>query len=301
MYSEKLVKADTGHLEVYGPGFYIKNLEDEKVYVSTKSYLDKLFNEMGFKNLNVIRVLEEFAGKTVSEVGSLKDSCIYLCEDNGTFVVTSSNALSWVDTMFNNFSKNKFEIINLGDRCKYEDDCCSWDQYIIRTPGGSYFALYVDLLSEYVRLYRISYNPQTSVISGMIDEGKYKFNKETSQDKLMTMLLTDADISVEFNENMKLSLYELAQLFVLYGILEYKRDKYYCCEIDIELPSWINIESFCDDLNYSNWLKQRITPSVEFSKICDFISSHIDYIQLSSVYDIFNNNRLEKSDMSLIL
>ena len=65
MATYNFTKLNEENVTVQGRDFLIEDKTTGKVYVTDKKYIDKLFDEMGYRNLNVIKVLEEYAVKYI--------------------------------------------------------------------------------------------------------------------------------------------------------------------------------------------------------------------------------------------
>ena len=290
-----LTKLDPEHLIVQGSEFVVEDRVTGKVFVSSKGYIDKLFREMGYRNLNVIKILEEFAGKVISAVGDLNASSIYSDPLNDTFVVTSETAVNWVKDMFTAFDANGFKVV----RESTSDEFHIWDEFIIKTDT-TYYCVYIDLLDEYAQVF--SFNIEDKIIKGAVNEGKYKFADEDSLVNLMTLMSNPVDVTPLFDEDIELSLYEYFDLLSTLGYVRKKKKNYILTEegedwISSGDPASSNLENQIDEINDLTWLQRHVRSSaVNFKEACRIIS-YGPKTRLWDLRDFFLGNEKETSDM----
>lgn len=294
-YKLNLVKIDSDSAKVTGKDLAIENRENGSLYVTTKPYINKLFKLMGYKSLNVIKILEEFAGKSVSEVGDLKEKSIFTDDTTGSFVVTSEASVKWVNDLLEFFKNNK-----IGVESRRADSCYYWDQLVIHTPHGNKFAIYIDLCDEYVHVLSLKFDGGTLV--GMMDEGKYStLEGESSLNSLTGFIMHPFDISSEFKMDQKLSVFEYVDLLKSLGYVSKKRKKYYVTDNADEVAEFTgDLDAVLDDFNEMSWLQQRVNPSpnsATFLNACTLISLNLDTLPYWSFVKFYMSNAQETSDL----
>ena len=98
-YNLNLKEINTDSVEIQGTEMAIVDKETGEVFLTSRKYMDKLFGAAGYKNLNVVKILEEYAGKSVSSIGSVDPYKIYVNDLTGTFILASDPMISWVNAM----------------------------------------------------------------------------------------------------------------------------------------------------------------------------------------------------------
>lgn len=293
MKSFNLKKIDEQNVIIQGRDLSIEDRETGKVYITSKAYIDKLFNEIGYKNLNVIKTLEDYAGKYITEVGRLSTSSIFVDEDKGSFIVTSQNVIDRLNEMFIELNTKGFELIEIREY----DNTYFWDQYLLKSPSGVCFAAYLDLADE--EIYLLSLDYKNNKLHGMINEGKYDMSAEDFINQIITIMMSPINASAMMNYSQTLSIDEYIDLLSRLGYVKKKRkivtllDKGEACKDDLG-----QIDQIIDDYNISTWIQRHVKDSgIPFSKVCDLISDNLIDITFWNVRDLFSRNMNEKSDM----
>lgn len=295
-YKLNLAQIDENHSTITGAELAIEDKESGTVYVTTKPYIDKLFKLMGYKGLRVVKILEEYTGRTISSVGDIKDCKIFVDDTTQTFIVTNPQSVIWVNKLLEFLKDNNYTI----DGRRY-DACYNWDQLIITNPKGCKFAIYIDLCGEEVRVLSLSYDDK-DVLVGMIDEGKYStLEGESSLVSLVSLISGQVDISSEFKLDQKLSLYEYVNLLRSLGYVSKKKKKFYKNDTAEEIIQYVgDLDYILDEYNLSSWINQRIKESpngATFKDACILISLNLDNIFCWSFRDFYMNNARELSDL----
>lgn len=293
----KLSELDTDSAKIVGEELALENRENGKVYLTSKSYMDKLFKLIGYKSLSVVKIIHEYAGKVVSEVGDLRDdNYIYLDEVTDSFIVATEGAVNWVNKFYDRLDKDGYKVI---EERRY-DTYYQWDQLVVESPNGTRFAIYIDLLDEAVYALCLSYKDE--VLVGLANEGIYQFNEgDASLESLMILMSNPIDLSCDFKMDQRLSLYEFADLLFRLGYLGKKRGgKYFTTDEAFEIQDYIgNLESIVDLINESSWLQRRIREvptGFNFEDACKLISINLDKKTFWSMKDIYISNSTETSD-----
>lgn len=295
MYKLNLVELESNSAAVTGSELAIENRENGTIYLTTKPYIDKLFKLMGYRSLGVIKILEEYAGKTISEVGDLKDERIFVDDTTQSFVVTNPESIKWVNSLLSFFKDNDFEVEG-----RRSDTCYYWDQLLVKTPGGNSFAVYIDLCDNYVQVLALNFDG--SVLTGLVDEGKYStLDGESSLISLITLITNPIDISSEFHLDQKLSIFEYVDLLKSLGYVSKKRKKFYKNDTAEEIIQYTgDLDNLLDECNYMSWIQQRINESpnrATFRDACVLISLNLDNLTFWSFRNFYMSNSRETSDM----
>ena len=297
-YKLNLRELNPEFTKVTGPDMTIENKEDGKVYITCKPYIDKLFKLMGFKSLGVIKILEEYAGRYISDIGDLGDRKLYVDDVTDSFVVTTSQSIEWVNNMIKYLNDHNYEIVEV----RRPDPYYYWDQLTIKSPTGSKFALYIDLADEYVQVLSLAYDKSDCTkLIGIINEGNYKFSDgDSSLTSLVTLISNPVDVSYNFKLDQKLSINEYVELLKLLGYVSKKKKNYYKTDESAEIEGYAgNLDSILDDFNSMSWLQRRITEvpnCAKFEDACTLISINLKDITFWKVKDFYYNNASEKSD-----
>lgn len=293
-YKINLVPLDPNAAKVVGSEYAIENKENGCIYITTKPYIDQLFKLMGYRNLGVVKILEEFADKTISQIGDIKEYSLFIDDTTQSFVVTRPESVKWVKDLLTFLNDNEFEVTSLR-----ADTCYNWDQLIIKSPSGSYFALYIDLLWNNVQVVALDYDG--CVLNGLMDEGGYDTTGgEETLNSLILLIMSPVDISSEFTPTQKLSAYEYVELLKSLGYVSRKKRKYYKTDNADEVIGYIgNLDDVLDDINSQSWLQQRVRPAFNnatFANACKLISLSLDDIPVWKFRDFYMNNARELSD-----
>lgn len=295
------MKLNLKHLDgeraiVQGRAFAIEDRETGRVFLTNKNYIDKLFDEMGYRNLNVIKVLEDFAGQVITDVGKLATSQLYIDEITDSFVVVSPESLKKLEDLFGEFKDKGFEVIseNIYDTYHY------WDQYVIKSSTGTQFAVYVDLCDEYVHVLSLSFDKQ-GCLNGLINEGKYKLEDDDFIQSLTTLMSNPIDASVGVDPDQFLSMREYVELLELLGYVNKKKKKYFLTEDgeNAQNSGYISdLEAAVEEYNVESWLQRCINSSrVEYKKAFKLVSDRLDRVTYWQIRNLYTDNACEKSDM----
>ena len=293
-YKLNLVEVDSESASVTGAEFAIENKENGCVYITTKPYIDKLFKLMGYRSLSVVKILEEYAGKTVSQIGDLKDNKIFTDDTTQSFVVADPKSVKWVNDLLTFFKDNGVEVDG-----RRADTCYYWDQLTVKMPSGAKFAIYVDLCDDYVQVFALDYDG--SVLTGLIDEGKYStLEGDESLTSLITLLMSPVNISSEFTPNQKLSLHEYVELLKSLGYVSKKRKKVYKTDTAEEVIGYIgNLDDVLDEYNSSSWIQHHTKECpnhATFADGCVLISLNLDNLTFWKFRQYYMSNARELSD-----
>lgn len=293
MYDLKELSLD--RITVQGTDMALEDKVTGKVYISQKEYMDKLFKEMGYKSLNVIKILEEYAGKFVSDIGSLTNSSVFIDETDSSFVVTSTKAVNWVEDMFDRFEVNGVKVL----RSNTTSTCHIWDEYEIESSTGSKFAVYVDYLDEYAQVFSLSYD-KNGVLVGVVNEGKYKFSEEDSLESLMVLLTNPVDVSILYQPEIELSLAEYLDLLCTVGIYRMKKKKYVLTEkgesLDVEKNEYYS--ALLDSVADLSWIQKHIKGSGKtFADGCNLITENLVDLRFWDLRNYYSTNEKENSDV----
>lgn len=294
-YKLNLVELEPGSATVTGAELAIENKENGIVYLTTKPYIDKLFKLMGYRSLSVIKILEEYAGKSISEIGDLKDEKIFVDDTTQSFVVTRPESVKWVNDMLTFFKDNGFGVDG-----RRADSCYYWDQLLVKTPEGNFFAVYVDLCDNYVHVLALNFDD--GVLTGIIDEGQYStLEGDESLKSLIVLITNPVNISSEFHPEQKLSIFEYVDLLRSLGYVSKKKKKCYKTDNADEIVQYTgDLDSVLDEFNYMSWLQQRVKESpnkATFAHACILISLNLDTLTFWKFRQFYMSNVREQSDM----
>lgn len=299
-YKINLKKVSGSGVEIQGSSLAIVSKEDGNVYLTSKPYINKLFKLLGYKNLSVVKILEEYAGKTISSVGDISPYEIYIDDTTDSFIVTNPSSLNWVTAMLKFLGEGfTVESVRKSDLYYY------WDQIIVSNRFGSKFALYVDLCDEYVRVCSIRYDNSGNLV-GVVNEGKYEFSGgQDSFDSFKLSISGNLDILPYYTLTARLSIYEYVSLLSKLGYVGYSRKKKYYKEDSSEEIVGItgDLDYVLDEINDRSWIEQRImeSPGGEtFYDACRLISLNLGDHMIWDFIKIYEDNQYEKSDMFLV-
>lgn len=261
---------------------------------------------MGYRNLNVIKTLEDFAGKFIHEVGSLKNSKIYVDEDTSSFIVVSEDTVNKINEMFDEFEKLGYEIT----RDMQYDDFYYWDQINVKSTTGTEFALYLDLCDEYVRVMSLSFTDDDSkggrILNGLIDEGKYKISEDDFLPSLITLMSNPINAAAENTPSKELSVNEYIELLETLGYVKKKKGKYYFTDegestFVTDMSTISREECLIDEYNNSTWIQRHTKSShVTFEDATKLVSDNLDRITFWKVRNLYTSNAKETSDMFVV-
>lgn len=271
--------------------------ENSCVYLTSKPYIDKLFKLIGYKSLGVVKILEEYAGKTISSIGNLDTHKLYIDEITDSFVVTTGQALEWVSAMIKFLGEKTFTI----DSVKRSDTYYYWDQISITNSFNSKFAIYVDLCDEYVEVLALSYD-KNNVLVGVVSEGRYEFSEgQSSFDSFKVAISGNVNVSSSFKLDQTLSVYEYIESLRTLGYVGKKKKNYYMTDKADEVLEYVgNLEATLDLCNEMSWIQRRIneTPNLStFYDVCKLITLNLDELTYWKVRDFYLKNYREDSDI----
>lgn len=292
-------KLDPTRTTVQGREFAIEDRETGKVYITSKPYIDKLFSEMGYRNLGVIKILEDFASKYISDIGSLNRSEIFVDETTDSFVVASDKAVTWINDMFDKFESKGFEVTEV----RHYDPYYYWDQFTVKSSTGTSFAIYVDLCDEYVQVLSLKFDDK-DVLRGVINEGKYRFEEDGSLDSLINLMSFPIEADAENTPSQELSIREYVELLETLGLVAKKKKKYYFTEIGEDFKVRKGISDFLEDIvaeyNIMSWIQRHIKTipgKFTFSDACELITPFLSQVRFWDVKDFYVSNAKETSDI----
>lgn len=296
-YKLNLKEISPDSAEVQGAEMAIINKENSCVYLTSKPYIDKLFKLIGYKNLGVVKILEEYAGKSISSIGNLDTHKLYIDEVTDSFIVTTSQAFEWVSAMIKFLGEKTFTI----DSVKRSDTYYYWDQISITNSFNSKFTIYVDLCDEYVEVFALSYD-KDNVLTGIVSEGKYEFSEgQNSFDNFKVAISGNVDVSSSFKLDQTLSVYEYVEALRTLGYVGKKKKNYYMTDKSDEILDYVgNLGAILDYCNELSWIQKRIneTPNKNtFYDVCKLISLNLDDLTYWKVKDFYSKNYREDSDI----
>lgn len=282
---------------VIGPDLAIKSKIDGYIYLTSKKYIDKLFKLMGYKNLNVIKILEEYANKTVRDIGDLCTNNIYIDNITDSFIITTDKAIKWSIKFYETLSEKGYTIISE----RVQDSYYSHDEVIVESPTGTRFAIYFDFLKEKADVMALHYT-EDGVLDGAISEGDYLFDDgDVSLNSLFILMDNPVDISYYFKPEEHLSIFEVTELLRTLGYVKFKKKKNIYNMMDIVEENselYFFIETILSQANGMSWINKHITDSeVTFIKGCSLISDRPD-IPIWSFKLYFEQNANEKNDLA---
>lgn len=278
---------------VIGPEYAIKTKEDGRIFITSKKFIDKLFDIMGYKSLYVIKILEEYAGKTISDIGDLGETSLYINETDDSFFVASNVAVDWCNHVLQRLEDTGFNIVST----LQEDNYFTSYQVIVKSSDDCYFAIYFDLLKEVATCYALQYEDDMTLI-GLSYEGDYDMiGGVDTINEMFVCLGAVVDLTSVFNKEIKLSEYEFVELLTTLGYIKKKRKKLVLTELGEDDSTVTSLcEQAIDDLSVHSWIQQHINFSMyTFYDCCKLITARPD-LQVKCFKDFFNANQYETSD-----
>lgn len=295
-YNLNLKEINTDSVEIQGTEMAIVDKESGEVFLTSRKYMDKLFDIAGYKSLNVVKVLEEYAGKTVSTVGSLDPYKIYINDTTDTFVLATTEMMNWISAMIKFLDESQFTFSHTKPDLYY-----IWEQVVVTNKSGGTYVIYVDLLDEAVYVY--STTVKDNILTGLFSEGKFKFSDgQESFDRFKLMISGASHIESYFQESAPLSFYEYVELLKSLGYVSTRRHKYFSTDRAAEINDLVDsLDDILDEYNDLSWLQTRIKPSpnhATFYDGCVLISRNLHegyyYSDFKKYYD---KNRNESGDL----
>lgn len=296
-YKLNLKEISPESAEVQGVEMAIVNKENSCVYLTSKPYIDKLFRLIGYKNLGVVKILEEYAGKTISSIGNLDTHKLYIDEVTDSFIVTTSQAVEWVSAMIKFLGEKTFTV----DSVQRSDTYYYWDQISITNSFNSKFAIYVNMCDEYVEVFALSYD-KDNVLVGVVNEGKYEFSEgQSSFDSFKIAISGNVDVSSLFKLDQTLSVYEYVEALKILGYVGKKKKNYYMTDKADEIVNYVgDLGATLDYCNEMSWIQKRINETPDkntFYDVCKLISLNLDKLTDWRVRDFYLRNYREDSDI----
>ena len=281
---------------VTGREYSIEDRTTGQVYITRKEYINKLFDEMGYRNLGVINILEEFAGKIITEIGSLSSSKLWV-DDLDSFIVCSESAKNNFNKLFEEFDARGFIVHD----SRKLDPYMYWDEYTIESPKGVKFALYVSMYWETVSLLTLHYD-DSNILDGIINEGDWKLNEPSFISDIFVTLNSNINASVGIDPLQEMSLNEYVNMFITLGYLKTKRGgKCYVTDEGEQMQDILaDFGSISDEYNASNELKRRITTSGATFKDAYSMISQSTSVTPWQVREFYITNSNGKSDLMLV-
>lgn len=296
-YKINLEELSPDFAEVQGTELAIVDKRDKCVYLSSKPYIDKLFKLIGYKSLGVVKILEEYAGKSVSSIGNLDTHKIYLDKITESFVVTTPLSVEWVNALVKFLGESTFTITDV----KRSDTYYYWDQITIKNSFDSEFVLYIDLCDEYVQVLAIS-RDNNGILKGVVNEGTFDMSEgQSSFDSIKVTISAPVDVTSRFTYDEPLSIHEYAELLKSLGYLSKKKKKYFMTDRADEIKDYVgNLEAVVDMINDMSWIQSRVNQSpngATFEDGCKLVSLNLDTKTYWEVLDFYSKNYREDSDM----
>lgn len=282
------IKLESSNARVIGRDLVLEDKTTSEVFMTSKKHMDKLFKNAGYRNTNVINILEEFAGKIISEVG-LTTVNIYKSPSNTEFVVCSPEGMMCFTQIIKYLNENGFSI-NYMKANEYMEH----DQFYISKEGVADRVFYIDLVEETITIMQLDY--QDSVLIGITEEGEYNLIDPDTLVTITSLFNDNSDNSYAFNLEQKISVQEYTEVLIALGILKAKKRKKVVISLD---DTFDNIEGIIMDYNEKSYLQRRITENIErkkFLDVCRLITSKIYEVPLWRVKDFYINNCNETSD-----
>lgn len=294
-YKLPLKEISTDSVEIQGTEMAIVDKESGEVFLTSRKYMDSLFKIAGYENLNVVKILQEYAGKSVSSVGSLDPYKIYVNETTGTFVLATPEMINWIKAMTDFLKVGKFKCSHAKPDIYY-----IWDQFVVTNPAGGSYAIYVDLYDEAVYVYSAVF--EGSVLVGLLSEGKFKFSDgQDSFDRFKLLISGPSHIESLFQKDASLSFYEYIDLLKSLGYVSTKKHKYYSTDRASEIADLVNnLDDILDKYNDLSWLQTRIKKSpnnATFYDGCALISKSLNDRYFSDFKSYYLRNKDESGDL----
>lgn len=296
-YNLNLKEINMDSVEIQGTEMAIVDKETGEVFLTSRKYMDKLFGAAGYKNLNVVKILEEYAGKSVSSIGSVDPYKIYVNDLTGTFIFASDPMISWVNAMVKFFEEGKFTFSHTKSDVYY-----MWDQLVVTNQVGGKYIVYVDFLDEAVYVYSTS-TSDDDILIGFLSEGKFKFSEgQESFDRFKLLVSSSPRIDNYFRRDIQLSFYEYIELLKSLGYVHTKKHKVYSTERSTEVSDIVEgLDDMLDKYNEMSWLQTRINPapnSATFFDGCKLINRNLHEDHYFSDFEwYYKRNKDETSDM----
>lgn len=286
----KYRKVSPDHITVSGKDLTIEDRETGRLYVSKKAYLDKLFKEMGYKNLNVIKIIDEFAGKVVSEIGSLTNSSIYLNDLDETFIVVSDTAVNWINNLYSYMDSHDYEVLDLLEKDPY----MSKVQIRVKSNTGTIFMLYPNFVKEEMNVYSTCYSKE-GVLVGLLKEDTYKFAQEDTLKSLTTLMDNPIDIGFLYDYKQCYSIRETMEFLHKLNYVKSIRKTGLMALTDLAeeyLKSReFDFEELIEEFNSMTWI-QRVINSTSYTllDLSLILHDNIDRVYYEDFSEFFSKN-----------
>lgn len=286
-------------LRVHGTEFSVEDISNGKIYLTTKDYINKLFEEMGYRNLNVIKILEEFAGKFITDIGALKKSKIFVSESESSFLITNPESFMTLVNLENTLVAQGFKKIS-----ENSASCLDDKEFLIQSPKGICFSIRVNLDEEKIEVLSLHIN-ESGITDGVMYEGEYKLTDYDVVNSIMVTLNSDVDASALVRPDEIVSLYEYIELLKNLGLAKLNRRTNIVHMTDeglavSETALGEDIESSIGDYNAHSWLKRHIVSSGKTFGDCIIFASNFPEVSPWRVHEFYSGNIRETNDFALL-
>lgn len=232
-----------------GTDYTIEDRTNGMLYVTSKAYMNKLLSIMGYRNVNVLKILNEFAGKIVSDIGTIEGYKIYVNNATSSFIVVSDDAVEWYENFTDQDYIDRVSIINY-------DNLLTWDQINPNPENG--FSFNLDMVGE--KMYLLSYSISDGVIIAIGDEGSYDMKDPDSLDILNSIVeLGSLTSSRPDPDKTMLSIEETMSLITKLGYTKKRRHGYVMTG---KMSPNFNVEELVIKYNSNKWIARRILDGI---------------------------------------
>ena len=274
--------------------FAVEDLETDKIYLTSKPYMDKLFKILGYRSTNVVKILKEYADKTIDQItGEFKEYGIYADEVTDSFIVVKKTAMENYQKLLNRLDSKIISTM------KY-DPYYTWDQFKIKNDFNNQFYLYASL--SYEKVYLLSTCYDQDGLSGIYREGNsYDLNEAEDLLDLDSLISTEnaCNIDSEFTYDSKISIYEYIKLLESLELVTKKKRRYIVNEEGYKIPECAgSVEAIVDDYNSMSELRSHITevPGFTFRDAVKVVESMEDHVMIWNSLKFFEENYKMISD-----
>ena len=286
-------------LRVKGEEFQVEDTTTGEIYVTEKTYIDKLFDEMGYKNLNVIKIIAKFAGKFVTEIGQLKKSKVFVDPTTSSFIVANPDAVSALDKLDSELVGDGFSVT-----MENSNRCLANKEYLISSPNRTYFSIRVNLSKETVEILSLHIN-EAGITDGIMYEGEYKLMDYGVVDSIMTLLNSNINAAAYVRPDEKVSLHEYVELLKGMGLAKLNRrtNIVHLTDTGSAIAGSVMGEDIAEkvsDYNAFNWLKRHLTDSGKTYGECFTFASQFPEISPWNIHEFYSNNINEANDFTLL-
>lgn len=286
-------------LQVYGTEFAVKDITTGAVYVSNKAYTNKLFDEMGYRNLTVIKILKEFAGKIITDIGNLTKSKIYVNDTDHSFCVANPEAFVNLENLGATLTASGFtKVAERTNPSVYNQEV------IVQSPSGIYFSIKANLADENVEILSLHIN-EMGITDGMLYEGDFNLIEYGVVNSAMITLNSPVDASATVHPDEVVSLHEYVELLKGLGLAKLNRrtNIVHLTEEGMAIAEsaiGADVEPAVSDYNAKSWLKRHILSSGKtFAECCEF-ASQFQNISPWNIHEFYSNNVNGTNDFALL-